>query len=133
LTEQKEADYYYYSNAALNTFDQKVAEDRVAKSGFKYEKVVKMPLIPINRVMEEQFHGKAPDFLSTNAEGLDLVILKSLDLQRYRPRVICAETIAEDFRRSLPVMSSEITQFLAEKYYESRAMTYYNTIYVAKF
>jgi FkbM family methyltransferase len=132
LTEQKEADYYCYSDNLLNTFDQKLVEERAKRVGGKYEKVVKMPLIPINQVIEEQFHGKAPDFLSTDVEGLDLSILKTLDLQRYRPKVICAETITEEVRGGLLVMSPEITQFLAEKDYEARGMTWANTIYVDK-
>ena len=58
--------------------------------------------------------------------------MKSLDLRKYRPKVICAETIDEDLKRTLPVMGTEITSFLAEQGYEARAMTYYNTLYVEK-
>ena len=132
FTDHNEHDYYCYKNSELNTFDKELAERRAARSGVKYEKVVKMPLVPINRVIEEHLDGKAPDFLSTDAEGLDLSILKSLDLRKYRPKVICAETIDEDLKRTLPVMGTEITSFLAEQGYEARAMTYYNTLYVEK-
>jgi len=132
VTEQKEADFYCYSEPGWNTFDKAIVEDRTAKSGVKPEKVVKMPLIPINRVIEEHCGGKAPDFLSTDVEGLDLAILKTLDFDRFRPKVICAETIDEDWRRAVPIMDPETTHFLAEQGYEARAMTYYNTMYVDK-
>ena len=134
-TEQKEADYYCYWEPGWNTFDKALVEERTAKSGIKPERVVKMPLVPINRVIEEHFGGKAPDFLSTDVEGLDLAILKTLDFHRFRPKVICAETIDEDWSRSpgaVPIMDPETTNFLTEKGYEPRAMTYYNTVYIDK-
>jgi hypothetical protein len=112
-----------------------LVEKRAAtlKPGTKPERVVKMPLVPINRVLEEHFGGKAPDLLSTDAEGLDLAILKTLDFDRFRPKVICAETIDEDWTRTtVPVMGAEITDYLTEKGYEPRAMTYFNTIYLDK-
>jgi FkbM family methyltransferase len=132
LTEQKEADYYCYADSQLNTFDKETAERRFAQSGIRSEKVVKMPLVPINRVIEEHFHGKAPDFLSTDVEGLDLPILKTLDFQRYRPKVICAETIHEVFGRALHSMDPELTHFLSQQGYEARANTIINTIYIDK-
>jgi FkbM family methyltransferase len=135
VTERKEADFYCYSDPGWNSFDKTLVDERAAKSGIKPEKVVKMPLVPINRVIEEHFRGKSPDFLSTDVEGLDLAILKTLDFQRFRPKVICAETINEDWSRGLqavPIMGSETTNFLTEKGYEPRAMTYYNTIYIDK-
>jgi FkbM family methyltransferase len=135
VTEQKEADYYCYSKPwwNINTFDKAVVEERTAKSGTKPEKVVKMPLVPINRVIEEHFGGKAPDFLSTDVEGLDLAILKTLDFHRFRPKVICAETVDPEYwGPAVTPMDPEITNFLTEKGYESRAMTYQNTIYIDK-
>jgi FkbM family methyltransferase len=131
VTDQKEADYYCYDReAGWNTFDKALADKRIATAGIRYDRVLKMPLIPINRVIAEHFGGKAPDFLSTDVEGLDLAILKSLDFDKYRPKIICAETIDEDWRRAVPVMSPETTEFLAGKGYEARAVTYYNTLYL---
>ena len=46
-----------------NTFDKDEAERRVAKSGgaVKIEKVVPLPLVPINHVIDEHFKGKGPE------------------------------------------------------------------------
>jgi Methyltransferase FkbM domain len=98
--------------------------------GEKHHKVIKMPLVPINQIIEENFHGKAPDFLSTDVEGLDLAILKTLDFQRFRPKVICVETIDEDLSHGLQKMNPEISDFLAGKDYKARAITYYNTLFI---
>ena len=42
-----------------------------------------MPLVPINKVVEENFHRKAPDFISIDLEGLDVAIMKTLDFQGF--------------------------------------------------
>lgn len=85
-----------------------------------------MPLIPINTVIAEHFSGKAPDFLSIDIESLDLPILRTLDFDRFRPRVICAETVVPMAGRMAP----DITAFLTTRGYEPRAMTFANTLYV---
>ncbi len=128
ITEQKETDYYCLTVDQWNTFDKEEAERRAARSNAKIEKVVKMPLVPINKVIEEHFHGKAPDFISIDVEGLDVAIMKTLDFQRFRPKLICAETlVALTFK-----MDSEMTEFLSQQGYEARAVTFPNTIYVDK-
>src|SRR6185295_19807411 len=93
ITDQGEADYYEVKgNPMLNTFSPDQAKELEAR-GEKVERVRKMPLININRIIQEQL-GKAPDVLSTDIEGMDYSIIKSLDLSRFRPGAICAETVA---------------------------------------
>ena len=89
-----EADYYEIKgNPLLNTFSpDTVKELQKNKTESVVERVVKMPLLNINKVIEEQL-GAAPDLLSTDVEGLDYDILKTLDLSRFRPPVICAEDV----------------------------------------
>ena len=99
-----------------------------ALSKTKIEKVVKIPLAPINNVIETHFHGKAPDFISIDVEGLDVPIMKTLDFQRFRPKLICAETlVALTFN-----MDPAMTELLSRQGYEARAVTFPNTIYVDK-
>ena len=60
-----------------------------------------MPLLNINDVMAEHFQG-APTFLSVDTEGLDLAILRSIDYGRFRPAIICAETLVSGTRTNRP-------------------------------
>jgi FkbM family methyltransferase len=89
-----EADYYMFANSPMNTFSKQQADglpkvygDRIGKP-----KVIKMPLVPVNEVIAQQFRGRAPDLLSLDVEGLDLDILRSLDFTEFAPRVVCVET-----------------------------------------
>jgi FkbM family methyltransferase len=128
LKDEKEADYYCFAIDQWNTFDREEAERRVKKTNVPILQVVKMPLRPVNQVIEEHFQGRAPDFISIDVEGLDVPIMKTLDFKQFRPKVICAETlVALSFD-----MDSAMTEFLAQHDYVARAATFPNTIYVDK-
>ena len=128
LDDTTEADYYVLNYPQLNTFDGDEARRREADSGGKtvIKQVVKMPLVNINRVFAEHFGGSAPDFLSVDTEGLDLTILKTVDYARFRPKVICAETMGDEGIRMIPA----IADFLAGQGYAVRGMTLANTLFI---
>ena len=88
-----EADYYVIRDQwPLNTFSpEDVAVIRKQSKEDPVEKVIKMPLIQINRLLAEHF-TTAPDLMSIDIEGLDLDVLRSMDFKAHRPAAICAET-----------------------------------------
>ena len=85
VTDQTEADYFVMSVPGLNTFSKAQVERVISSPGrmTRIEKVLKMPLVNINKIIGEHFRG-APDFLSVDTEGLDFDILKSVDFDRFR-------------------------------------------------
>lgn len=127
VTAQAEADYYEIKgNPMLNTFSpDHVAELQKDQAESVVERVVKMPLLNINAVIAEHL-GTAPDILSTDVEGLDLAILRSLDLSRFRPGVICAETL-QTLRTG---RMAPISAYLTARGYIPRGGSLYNTIYL---
>ncbi|HEV3030942.1 MAG TPA: FkbM family methyltransferase [Polyangia bacterium] len=123
-------DYYVIggpSAGLLNTFSKEDAEDVQTKSHGQHfiEKVLKLPLVNINTLMREQLAG-APTFLSIDTEGLDLGILKTMDFDRYRPDVICVETMEVGG----DAVSVDILRLLESKRYSARGATFVNTIFV---
>lgn len=127
-SDQSEADYYVMSAPDLNTFDKAQAERLHRDTVHKIVRVVKMPLLSINRVIAEHFGGVAPDFLSIDIEGMDYAVLKTLDYKRFRPKVICAETIITATLKE----NGDTTRLMTEHGYELRGMTLANTMYVDK-
>ena len=127
VTDATEADYYEIKgNPMLNTFSADwVKRMQEGKSESVVERVTKMPLININRLIDETL-GKAPDVLSTDVEGLDHDIIRSLDLNRFRPGAICTETVAMHASGD----NSEITKYLLSQGYVLRGGSTINTIYV---
>jgi hypothetical protein len=127
VTAMREADYYLMTESAWNTFSKEEAEHMTRATGgaIKVERVIKMPLLGINDVMTKHFGG-APTFLSIDAEGLHLAILKTIDFTRFRPAVICVETLIAGTKRYIP----EIPAFMETQKYVVRGATFVNTVFV---
>jgi len=129
FTDKEEvADYYRMDLPQWNTFDGDEARRREKETNgaVKLLEVVKIPLIPLNKVIADHFGGKAPDFVSIDTEGLDFTILKTLDFEKYRPKVICVETLVALSHK----MDPTIGEYLKGKGYTPRGMTFPNTIFV---
>lgn len=130
VSDYDEADFYIFDISAINTFDKDEAESRAAHGTYKIKEVVKVPLININKIIEENFIT-FPDFLSIDIEGLDLDVLKSLDFDHFPIPVICVETCTYSENHVRPKDYS-IVEFVTSKGYEVYADTYINTIFVNK-
>ena len=87
------ADFYVMTTRTLNTFSRSEAERYQSYGNQKIEEVLSLPIVGVNRIVEESFGGRAPDFVSLDIEGLDLAIIKAFDFSRFRPRVFCIETL----------------------------------------
>jgi len=85
-----------------------------------------MPLLNVNDVMAEHFKGRAPTFISIDAEGWHFAILKSIDFRRFRPPAICVETLVSGESRTIP----EIPAFMETMGYVDRGGSFVNTIFV---
>jgi Methyltransferase FkbM domain len=127
VTAEREADYYMMNESGWNTFSKDEADHMTKVTGgrIRVEKVIKMPLLNINDVMAKHF-GKAPAYVSIDAEGLHLAILKSIDYRRFRPLAICVETLVSGSRAAIP----EIPAYMASQGYVNRGGSFVNTIFV---
>lgn len=132
----KEADFYQFPAEAdgLSTFSADEAKhwETVGMNGKKYkvERVLKMPLLSINKVIADYF-TECPDFVSIDVEGWDLQILKTFDFERYNPAIFCVETLAYKEDGS-GYRLEEIGEFFESVGYFSFHETYANNIFVNK-
>lgn len=123
--------FYVMSVPTLNTFSKQEAERCVAMGTHQIVDVIDVPLRDVNELIAENFAGEAPDFISIDVEGLDFEIVKSIDLSRYRPVVICVETIT--FSENFDGMKiAEIGEYLQQNDYILYADTRINSIFVDK-
>jgi hypothetical protein len=127
VTAVREADYYVMTEPSWNTFSKEEADHqaKVTNGSIKIERVIKMPLLDVNDVMSEHLKG-APTFLSIDAEGWHLAILKSIDFQRFRPKVICIETLVSGTNRVI----EDIPAFMTSQGYHDRGGSIVNTLFV---
>jgi hypothetical protein len=128
ITAQREADYYMMTEPSWNTFSKEEAEhqEKITNKRIRIKEVIKMPLYDINQVIADHFGGQAPLYLSIDAEGIHFEILKSVDFSRFRPKIICIETLVSGTTKTIP----EIEAFMKEKNYVARGATFVNTIFV---
>lgn len=127
-SEEGVAEFYVMSSKSLNTFSKTEAERYRGYGVQKIEKVVQLPLLPVNKVFEDYF-PETPDFVSLDVEGMDLEILSALDFVRFRPTVFCVETLTYTEDRS-EKKCNDIISFMEGKGYFPYADTYVNTIFV---
>ncbi|HMO63189.1 MAG TPA: FkbM family methyltransferase [Ferruginibacter sp.] len=138
LNEEAEADFYLFPNYAngLSTFSEKEAQhwEQIGMKGIgkiPVEKVIKVPLTPINVIIEKYFSAKAPNFISLDVEGLDIDILRSFDFNRFRPDVFCVETVGYDENQKAYKIEA-ILELMLSKDYKIHADTWVNTIFCRK-
>ncbi|MCE3259892.1 MAG: SAM-dependent methyltransferase [Bacteroidetes bacterium] len=126
-----EADFYIINVPTLNTFSKVEADRYASYEGKHIKEVVKIPLMNINTIVEQKFNGKAPNFVSIDVEGMDMVIVKSFDFEKYRPEVFCIETITYTENNTEEKLNDIIEYVLARGYF-LYADTYINSIFVDK-
>lgn len=122
-------DFYIMDASTLNTFSKEQVELYDKEGDYKVKEVKKVPINTIQYVLQKYCNGIFPDLLSLDAEGIDELVLKSIDFSN-KPKVICVETLS--FSNSgKGVKNDEIITFLKQKGYFLYADTYINSIFVS--
>lgn len=96
----------FYSQAggsygSMSSLESEFAADRGNRLGREvFEQQVSV--VTLNQLLAKhlttanQFHSDTVDLLCIDVEGHEMAVLQGLDLDRYRPKVICVEIHAED-------------------------------------
>lgn len=128
ISEASSADFYLFPghHHSWNTFSASDAAEKERESGLKARKV-QVPLVTVNSLLENHF-DRCPHFISVDVEGLDLAILKSIDLEKYRPEVFCVETVSFSMNNKEVKMNDTI-DYMASRGYVVYADTHINTIF----
>ena len=119
-----------YPYAGWNTFSAAEAHSRKEEAGIGYREIQKIPLVTINQVIEKYF-DPYPNFISVDVEGMDFAILHSMDFSRFRPEVICVETITFSTKNEEAKVPG-IADFLLSKDYFVFGDTHINTVFCRK-
>jgi hypothetical protein len=114
-----------------NDFVQEYYKDRKLPRG---EVVLhEVVLRDINEIIKTELSDRSPDFLSIDVEALDFPMLTTLDLNKYRPSLICIEPSDRFIRLDGERNSERIKRYLADFDYMQIASTAANDIYVNVF
>ncbi len=127
--EAAEADFYIISSPTLNTFSKKEAEAYKNEGDYYITQTLKMPINTISYVVDKYNSGVFPQYLNLDAEGVDELIVRSIDYEKNYPLVMCIETISFSTSGN-GVKNNALIDFVKEKGYMVYADTYMNTIFV---
>jgi FkbM family methyltransferase len=127
--EEEELDFFIINDHTLSSFSRGEVDKILATGKYFVDKVVKIKLISINRILDKYCDGKFPDFLSLDVEGIDFEIVKSIDFDRHWPKVICVEA-AEYSARGDGARKNDLINFIVSKGYTEYANTNLNAILV---
>lgn len=109
----KNGEVSYYSNG-FYSLSVSLDDDFVAGKEKYRRKTTKCR--GLSEIIDDtKYKGRQIDFLSVDVEGHDVEVLRSLDFERYSPRLVAVET---HFSLLRDVVSSSMYQFLVEKGYE---------------
>jgi len=96
-----------------STTDNEIVKDLIDKGRAKLVKKVQLNTFSVSE-LKLNINLDEPSLLNVDCEGLDLEVLKTIDLKTIKFRVICVE----DFDFDPVSKSSEINQYLAVNGYE---------------
>lgn len=127
--QNSELDFYIISSPTLNTFSKHEAENYSKEGDYHIVDTKKVLVKTLDAILKEVGDDRLPQFLTIDAEGVDDIIIRSIDFQTNYPIVICIETIS--FSTSGNGFKNDaLIEFIKSKGYFMYADTYINTIFV---
>ena len=113
--------FFRFNDSALNTFSAPLAEQRRLHHGYKLVNEIKIRVDRLDTILSQNIPATQKiDFLSIDAEGLDLDVIMSNDWNRFRPAAVVAEVLDTEFK-ALP--SHPMTEFMESVGYRLAART----------
>lgn len=85
----------------------------------------------LTKVLDDYHVPSDFELLSVDVEGMDYEVIKGLDLQRYRPQVICVENW-EACKGIEAVLSSALHHLLTENHYSLNGWAGLSTVYTKR-
>lgn len=122
-------DFYIISSSTLSTFSKEDAYGYEKEGDFRIKSIEKIKVNTLSNILDKYSNGIFPQFLSIDAEGVDEVIIKSIDFEKNFPIVICIETISFSTSGN-GQKNKQLIQFIESKGYLLYADTNINSIFV---
>ena len=122
---EEDVTLYRYSKYGLgSTIDKKIAFET---SDHIYDKTI-VKTRTLNQVINESpYKDTQIDVLSIDVEGVDFKVLKSLNIEKYSPKVI----IIEDHHKKIEdILETDTFKFLDQNNYILRSWSFYSLIFI---
>jgi len=102
--------YYAFNEPALNGFSKELSEQRNGHGGYYIKFTKDIQTVTLEEILDNHLpHNQEIDFLSIDVEGIDFMVLKSNNFEKYKPKVILIEMLGSTFN---DVGSNKISIYL---------------------
>ena len=122
--------YYSFNEPALNGFSKELSNERARADNSYYiifEKDIETSTLT-ERLDNNLPENQEIDFLSIDVEGLDLMVLKSNDFEKYKPKVILIEILDSNLH---DIEKNERSQYLKQCDYSIYAKAVNTVIFIS--
>ena len=121
--------YYAFNEPALNSFDEELSIKRLSNPNYHLKFKKDIETFTLEHVLDKYLPlNTSIDFLTIDVEGLDFQVLKSLNLNKYKPDIILIEILDSNFTS---LLTNEISVYLIEYEYQIFAKSV-NTVFFKK-
>lgn len=118
--------YYAFNEPALNGFSKELSEQRDGQGNYFIQFTKDIETATLEEILDENLPRQQEiDFLSIDVEGLDYMVLKSNNFEKYKPKVILIEILGSSLA---DIDNHEISKFLKKQNYSMYAKAV-NTIF----
>jgi len=118
--------FYRFNVDTISTFSEEEATRLSKMNHYKIIDVKQIEVLCLNELFEKYF---LPDFISIDVEGSDFDIIRSIDFNVFRPKVMCVETSIHGGEK-MGSKDFEIIDYLVKKNYINYGDTFNNTIFL---
>ena len=118
--------YYAFNEPALNGFSKELSEQRDGQGNYFIQFTKDIETATLEQILDENLpKNQEINFLSIDVEGLDFMVLKSNNFEKYKPKVILIEILGSSLA---DIDNNEISKFLKEYNYSIYAKAV-NTVF----
>ena len=78
-------------------------------------------------LLKSKYKNRQIDLLNIDTEGSDFKVLKSLNLKKYKPKIIIIESLEKDINE---ILKLDIYKYLIKFRYKLRSWNFYSLIFV---
>ncbi len=122
--------FYVLNGDGLSSFNKETVDGALKENpDLEIIKEVPVPIVTVNFIIEQYFYS-VPTICSIDIEGDELSVLKSINMDKYRPLIYIIETI--EYRKNLDLNNKrmDIIEYMQGKGYQEYAFTGVNSIFI---
>lgn len=97
---------------------------------FHAKEIIKIDVDTVKNIVTKFNNGVFPDIMSLDAEGVEKIVIDSIDFSDSYPKIICVETLEYAPHKIFPSKNIELIDKIKGKGYFLFADTYINSIFV---